>query len=126
MDVEYWEIGGCSCYVIGSLYLNASIRHCPDKCRNDPCMFWIFGGFGLRFGYKQDKTSQRRTLIECFDVVLIVGWLDVRIVTHSSIQQNLSLIQTSNFSPSRSVTKIVSLFNIMKSSSTYFIHVGAY
>jgi hypothetical protein len=48
------------------------------------------------YGYKRDKTSQRRTLMECFDVVLIVGWLDVQIVTHSSIQQNLSLIQTSN------------------------------
>jgi hypothetical protein len=26
-------------------------------------------------GYKRDKTSRRCTLIECFDVVLVVGWL---------------------------------------------------
>jgi hypothetical protein len=55
-------------------------------------------------GYKRDKMSRRCTLIECFDVVLIVGWLCSN--CHQLIHSTKGLIQTSNFIPSRSVTKI--------------------
>jgi hypothetical protein len=34
-----------------------------------------FYAFEVASGYKRDKTTRRCTLIECFDVVLIVGWL---------------------------------------------------
>ena len=44
--LDYWVLGevGCVYFVIGFVYLSASVINCSGKYGNVSCMSWVFGG----------------------------------------------------------------------------------